>query len=45
MILRELKYDAPESELKLGIEGLALETSIGGLSIILMGVGCSESEI
>lgn len=45
MMLRGFKYDAPKSEHELGLEYLALETLMGGSSIVLMDVGCSESEI
>lgn len=45
MMLKGLKSYAPESELELGLEDLSLETSMGGSSILLMGVGCSESKI
>lgn len=40
-----LKYDAPESKHELELEDLALETSIDGSSIVLMGCGSSKSEI
>lgn len=44
-MFRGLKSNELELKLELVLKDLALETSMGGSSITLMGNGCSELEI